>query len=196
MKIGLAGAHRVGKTTLAQKIVEHLPHMQFAATNITSSPVWEHYGINPSDSFTFVERLAIQQQLFFHLKNVVQNSSPDAIFDRTYIDLLGYLYSNIDSTCSSLFDSQVMNFTIQCMNSLTTDFHKIIIIPPSIEPVAADNKVGKVFMSRGYIEAINNHIVSYAVRSNVPYVIMPFEMTDFDERIAWCVSQITNFRNY
>ena len=183
MKIGISGAHRTGKTTLAQKIVEKLPYITFKPTHITSAAIWENHGIEPDGQFTFIERLAIQKQLFEHMK-MDQNIT---IYDRTYIDLLGYLYSNVDSTCSTIYDDEVTKFTIDVMQAMYQDFQKVIIVPPAIPIQSTQQKMGKVYMSRAYIESINNHIVSYAVRSHVPYKIIPWEMVDNIERTAWSV---------
>jgi hypothetical protein len=190
MKIGIAGAHRVGKTSLAEKIVERLPFLHFGRTNVSNADVWKNYGINPDGEFTFAERLVIQDKLFAHVQEIVNNTPDGSVFDRTYLDLLGYLYSNIDNTCSSLYDDQVMDFTIRCMNAMFKDFGKIIIVPPAIEVQSADNKNGKVFMSKGYIESINNHVIAYAARSRIPYIIIPYEMVDLHERAAYCVNFI------
>ena len=190
MRIGIAGAHRTGKTSLAEKLCERLPFMTFGKTSVSNARVWTNYGINPDGYFTFVERLQIQEELFNHMRGIVENTTAPAIFDRTYLDLLGYLYANIDETCSSMYDNQVMDYTIRNMQAMSRDFNKLIIVPPALEPISADNKSGKVFMSRAYIEAINNHIVSYAARSGMDYIIIPFEMTDLAERVNFCAQYI------
>jgi predicted ATPase len=84
MRIGFAGAHRTGKTTLIETLAGHLPGYE-----VFDEPYWllEHDGYefsHPPTRGDFVQQLR-------RSIDVVTASPPDALLDRTPVDYLAYL---------------------------------------------------------------------------------------------------------
>ncbi|WP_294965717.1 ATP-binding protein [uncultured Flavobacterium sp.] len=98
MKIAILGAHRVGKTTLAEKLHESFPDYEFYP-----EPFFElqEMGFDFSEAPTADDYM---MQLEHSLKQILR-SGRNAIFDRCPIDLLAYAMA-VDNTLnfSSLFN--------------------------------------------------------------------------------------------
>ncbi|MFN1215773.1 ATP-binding protein [Chryseobacterium kwangjuense] len=85
MKIAISGAHNVGKTTLAEELLEHLP-----GYTLETEPYYqlESSGYDFSedpDAEDFVEQFNYSTQL-------ISESGDDVILDRCVVDLLAYLH--------------------------------------------------------------------------------------------------------
>lgn len=167
MRIGLAGAHRVGKTTLGLALAEHLG-VPFVETHVSRAKIWDETGIAPSDSVTFAERVRLQRALVRHLKEVfdeVKGCKEGWVADRTYLDLLGYLFANVDATCSNLWSSEVAELVADVRELTAETFDKIVLLQPAIPVQTVTNKCGKVYVSNPYREAINNHVLAYGLKT-------------------------------
>lgn len=82
MKIAVAGAHRVGKTTLAEKLQEHLPGYTLNT---------EAYYELEESGYVFSERPDVDdfiKQFEFSIKQITK-SGDNTIFDRCAIDIFG-----------------------------------------------------------------------------------------------------------
>lgn len=100
MKIALTGAHKVGKTTLAGKLLESLPDYLF---------VPEPYVELEEQGFEFpetpeLEDFSVQLQ---HAIKRMEMDEPDVIFDRSPLDLLAYVYASGGAKASQKFYSKV-----------------------------------------------------------------------------------------
>ena len=65
MKIGLCGAHRVGKTSLINDLSKKL---NIKKLNMQTYEIFKREGINPNDFIDFNKRLKIQQILLEEYK--------------------------------------------------------------------------------------------------------------------------------
>jgi len=90
MKIAITGAHRVGKTTLIEKLVEYLPEYKYIP-----EPYYEleEKGYIFSDIPNFDEFIS----QFEHSTKQISSNDNNVIFDRCPIDILAYIYT-IDKT--------------------------------------------------------------------------------------------------
>ncbi|ASK29890.1 hypothetical protein CEY12_07115 [Chryseobacterium sp. T16E-39] len=85
MRIAIFGAHKVGKTTLAEELLENLPGYTFEIEpyyQMESSGYEFSEDINPDD---FIEQ-------FNYSVKLISKSGDDVIFDRCVIDILAYLH--------------------------------------------------------------------------------------------------------
>ncbi|HTN05306.1 AAA family ATPase [Agriterribacter sp.] len=85
MKIAIAGAHRVGKTTLTEKLQEHLPDY-----TLNIKPYYEL----EESGYVFSERPDVDdfiKQFDFSIKQITK-SGDNTIFDRCPIDILTYIH--------------------------------------------------------------------------------------------------------
>ena len=98
MKIAITGAHRVGKTTLAEKLQEHLPGYTFKT---------EPYYELEESGYIFSQRPDVDdfiKQFDLSIKQITKSGS-NTIFDRCPIDILAYIHA-VDETkdIRSFFD--------------------------------------------------------------------------------------------
>lgn len=186
-RIGIAGAHRVGKSTFAKTLAEHLG-IQFMPTSVSKAKIWRDAHITPSEQVTFAERIFLQYGILDHMADQVHG---DGVFDRTFIDLIGYLYANVDQTASNLLAQQATTFVGKCLHLQVQKFDKIIIIQPGIRVVEDVGKIGKVFLGEPYIQAVNNHIIATAVNYLDPQkiLIIPPNTTSLESRMDYVLKQ-------
>lgn len=86
MKIAIAGAHRVGKTTLTEELLEHLPEYELKA---------EPYYELEEAGYLFAEKPDVDdfiKQFEYAVKHI-STSGPATIFDRCPIDMLAYIHA-------------------------------------------------------------------------------------------------------
>lgn len=86
MKIALSGAHKVGKTTLAEELLSHLPGYV-----LTKEPYYEM----EESGYLFAEIPEADDfiQQFEHSVKQLQNGRDNTIFDRCPIDILAYIHA-------------------------------------------------------------------------------------------------------
>ena len=90
MKIAIAGAHRVGKTTLAEKLLESLPGYDYKPEPYLEL---EETGYRFSETPTLDDFIV---QLEYSIEQVSESGS-NVLFDRCPIDILAYMHAVDDS---------------------------------------------------------------------------------------------------
>lgn len=100
MKIALTGAHKVGKTTLAEKLLESLPDYLFVPEPYVEL---EEQGVDFPET-PELEDFSVQLQ---HAIKRMELDEPDVIFDRSPLDLLAYVYASGGAKASQKFYSKV-----------------------------------------------------------------------------------------
>jgi predicted ATPase len=91
MRIAFSGTHRVGKSTLLERIAERLPHYQ---------SVEEPYYLLEEEGYETAEPPSMEDfeaQLERSLSALAENE-PNVLFDRCPIDVLAYLLTHDDAT--------------------------------------------------------------------------------------------------
>lgn len=85
MRIAIFGAHQVGKTTLAEELLENLP-----GYTLETEP---YYQMESSD-FEFSEEPNAEDfvEQFNYSVQLISQSGNDILFDRCFIDILAYLH--------------------------------------------------------------------------------------------------------
>ncbi|WP_160716745.1 ATP-binding protein [Chitinophaga solisilvae] len=85
MKIAIAGAHKVGKTTLAEELLQHLPGYTFET---------EPYYQLETSGYEFSEIPVAEDfiEQFNYSAALLSRSEDNVIFDRCVIDILAYLH--------------------------------------------------------------------------------------------------------
>ena len=191
MRIGIAGAHRTGKTTLAKKLAERLftPFIQGSAT-----PVYEKLGLLPSDDLTLSQRHMVQSNILLEHKKAISGQTA-FITDRTPLDYIAYSVSEINTIeykkLSKIGVELWSTYIDDCLTALN-NFDIVIVVPPSI-PIEQDHT--KAVCDQIMIDRIHALIVGYADLSMHDRVfVLDSEVTDLDERVESVLSLISVFK--
>lgn len=193
--IGFSGAHRTGKTTLAKEFADRM-RLPFLETNIANVSIWEIF--NPHDYLTFAERIEVQGHILETIQSIFKekrNSKSLIVTDRTPIDVLAYLFANIDQTTSQLFDSRVSSFIKSCQILTMKYFSKIFVIQPAISFEKLPNKNGKVYNSFAYQVALTHNILGAltilkqesAENDSWNFHLIPQDIISLPKRVDFCV---------
>lgn len=192
MRIGITGAHRTGKSTLAKAVAYELGYAALL-TSVSNAPIWEQLHVQPSEQFTFAERLEIQRHLMEYLeKQYASTTEKNFVADRTPLDLLGYLFANVDSTCSDLWADSARALIGKAIFTVTRYFDKIFLVQPGIPAIVDAGKSGKVFMSSIYQTALNNNIMAFGINYIDPskFIIIPSNILKHDSRVGYILERI------
>ena len=146
--LGLCGAHRTGKTTLAIAISSHL-NLPFVRT--TTSQVFAQLGLDPAEPMDFQTRLFVQNHVLDAAEQVWQESVSPFISDRTPIDMIAYTLGDIQGKTEVDFDL-LSQYIDRCFSSTNQFFQNLAIIQPGIPLVYEE---GKAALNAAYIEHIN-----------------------------------------
>ena len=146
--LGLCGAHRTGKTTLAIAISTDL-NLPFVRT--TTSQVFAQLGLDPAEPMDFKTRLFVQNHVLDAAEQVWQESASPFISDRTPIDMIAYTLGDIQGKTEVDFDL-LSQYIDRCFASTNQFFQNLAIIQPGIPLVYEE---GKAALNAAYIEHIN-----------------------------------------
>ena len=146
--LGLCGAHRTGKTTLAIAISTDL-NLPFVRT--TTSQVFAQLGLDPAEPMDFQTRLFVQNHVLDAAEQVWQESASPFISDRTPIDMIAYTLGDIQGKTEVDFDL-LSQYIDRCFASTNQFFQNLAIIQPGIPLVYEE---GKAALNAAYIEHIN-----------------------------------------
>jgi len=146
--LGLCGAHRTGKTTLAIALSSHL-NIPFVRT--TTSQVFAQLGLDPAEPMDFQTRLFVQNHVLDAAEQVWQESASPFISDRTPIDMIAYTLGDIQGKTEVDFDL-LSQYIDRCFASTNQFFQNLAIIQPGIPLVYEE---GKAALNAAYIEHIN-----------------------------------------
>lgn len=100
MKIALTGAHRVGKTTLAERLQASLPDYLCVQEPYVELEEKGH-------AFSETPELEDFSAQLEHSIERVEMDEPDVIFDRSPLDLLAYVYATGGAKASQKFYTDV-----------------------------------------------------------------------------------------
>ncbi|HGS5147632.1 TPA: AAA family ATPase [Vibrio parahaemolyticus] len=190
MRIGIAGAHRTGKTTLAREVAELTGH-HFVEGSAT--PSFLRYNCKPTDDLSLSKRIVIQQHI---LNRWTAEMSNDSVTDRTPLDFIAYLASEVNtSDYQSLSDigvGVIEAYIDKCMSRLSS-LDAIFIVPPAVEIVYDDSKG---ICDKLMVERIHALIVGYAELSEHPRVfLLDRGMTDLNDRVKYVTGILESIKS-
>lgn len=193
LKIGISGAHRTGKTTLAtifsQSELAKKHNIRLFETNVQNYSLW-NLTCKSSDYYTFAERIMIQTEILTILEdNLNKYHNINFISDRTPLDVLAYLFANIDNTTSKFFDTKTNILIGNALEMIKCHFTHIFVILPGINPLLDTEKVGKTYNSLAYQEAITNQVIGifyrYLHTFNIKMSIIPKHILTTADRVEY-----------
>ncbi len=184
--IGLAGAHRTGKTT----IVNDLARINSIKPVCSSaSAIAKEMGFSLTEQSTFADRLAFQERLLVEFDKIYAAEQQIFFSDRTPLDLAAYLIADIPN---DLTDKNTINratrYVEDCLASTERHFCLVTLIQPGIPYVAAP---GKPLPNKPYQEAINTILMGllYDDRIMTEIDVMPRGMVKHEERLSYVAQQ-------
>ena len=152
--IGLCGAHRTGKTTLAEEYAQ-LARIPFVRTS--TSEVFRALGFDPKVDYDFKIRMMIQNGILDAAEALWKQYTGEFVTDRTPIDMLAYTMAdvqrqNLDKDDEALF----IEYMNRCIASANKYFALLVAVQPGIPLVEAEVKAPN---NMAYIEHINSLVL-------------------------------------
>ncbi len=181
--IGLCGAHRVGKSSLAREYAKKF-NIPFIETSV-SAAVFSKLGLDPSVTYDFPTRLTVQEEILKHLDGLYSGHimAFGAITDRTPLDLLGYtLAEAIGHRVPPECQARLKKYVEDCFEMTNRRFGTVILVQPGIPLVHEERKAA---MNEGYIEHLNSLILGLTVdeRLDTAHYYIPRQLTDMSDRV-------------
>jgi predicted ATPase len=183
--IGLCGAHRVGKTTLAQA-VSQAGHIPFLKTR--TSQLFQKHGLDPAKRMPFPTRLSIQQEILAAAVDVWSGAAGRFISDRTPLDMAAYTLADVQGT-TTLDSHALLRYLEDCLRQTNRFFSTLVIIPPGIPLV---QEPGKAALHEAYIEHLHTLVVGlcHDPRILAKVQVVPRELLSLNDRVQRTLSFI------
>ena len=184
--IGLCGAHRTGKTSLARAFTS-TNVIPFVQTDV--SGVFKALGFDPKEDYDFKVRMFIQNRILDATESIYKSGGAQFITDRTPLDMLAYTMAdiqraNLDSDDIAMFE----DYMERCFEVTNRFFATLIVVQPGIPLVEAE---GKAPLNKAYIEHINTLVMGLIVdeRMRATRHFIPRNMIDMRLRVN-CVNNV------
>lgn len=153
MSLGLVGAHRVGKSTLAE-----------AYSNDTDVPllltqsvdVFKELGISPDANLAFNQRLDVQKRILDRAEQQYRAEKEYFVADRTPVDMLAYTQYYL-AKCSPLNDLQLAayeRYRKDCISVTNNNFTTLVLVQPGIKLVDEPGKAASCKMFQQTLNAL------------------------------------------
>ncbi|MCD6618810.1 AAA family ATPase [Aeromonas veronii] len=185
MRVGICGAHRVGKSTLARLLADR---MALTMIDAGVSKVFAEMGLSPSSTLDASSRLSVQERILKKFEQVMSGGER-VIIDRTPIDMVAYLLADMNQQHyqEAGVSERVMDYIKECFETARKALDFVIYVPPGIPLEQAE---GKGLIDQGYIQATHWLMKSALADSGVRYGTMPTGMIDLETRCQWAESAI------
>lgn len=176
--LGLCGAHRTGKTTLAKAIASRT-EITFVQT--TTSQVFANLGLDPAAPMDFATRLFVQHHVLDAAEKIWESASVPFVSDRTPIDMIAYTIGDIQGKTEVNFAS-LNQYIDRCFAITNQYFQNLAIVQPGISLIYEE---GKAALNAAYIEHINILIIGLCADSRLDAKVFcnPREAITLDIRI-------------
>ncbi len=186
--IGLCGAHRTGKTTLALELAR-LTGKQFVRTRVTE--IFKQHGLHAAQEMDFETRLGIQYRILEACESDWQNAGTDFVTDRTPVDFLAYTLGDVQGK-TTVNQRDFDHYLERCFELTNRFFGLLVILQPGIPLEAAE---GKAALNQAYIEHINSLVIGLGndERVRCEVVTIRRNATDLDERIRIVSEVVSQF---
>lgn len=178
--IGLMGAHRTGKTTIAAKIADV---NEFTFVQSSASQLAFEYGIDLSRPMSFEYRMVWQELLFGRYKALYEEQDGTFISDRTPFDLLSYTLAAVPSDeITPAMAAQVLDYAARCYKLFNERFLCGVLIQPGLPYIAEE---GKPPFNTAYQEQLNTLLLGmiYDERNDRPCRVLKRDNLDLVTRI-------------
>ena len=182
INIGLCGAHRTGKTTLANALSKELK-MPFLG--IGTSKIFRDHNLDAAKPMDFRTRIYIQRIILDHAEKIWSEAGESFICDRTPIDMMAYTLAEVQGkTLGKELEWELQEYLRDCREATEMYFSYLFLIPPAIPII---DEAGKASPSRGYIEHIHRLCVGFFHGSDSLQAgcRLARSLTDLDKRVKF-----------
>lgn len=180
MIVGLTGAHRTGKTTLARAFAER---NEVAFIQTSASKVFVDMGLNPHVDYPFDVRMEVQERMLDLFQKQYTLAGDNYITDRTPIDMMAYTLADVQQqTLSPEQDARLQKYLQDCINLTNRTFTVLIVVQPGI-PVLFEE--GKASLTKSYIDHISHLVMGLVVNEAIQpqHFYVPKRMTNLERRV-------------
>lgn len=187
--IGLCGAHRGGKTTLAEALAESLA-LPFARTS--TSAVFARHGLDPAQALDFATRLWIQGEVLAAARGVWGQFPGGFVTDRTPLDFIAYTLADVHGG-QSVDAAALRQYLENCFAATRAFFSLLVVVQPGIPLVP---EAGKAALNPAYIEHLNSLVLGlcHDERQQCPSVALPRDCLDLAARRRWVEARVGETR--
>ncbi|MBE0438086.1 MAG: AAA family ATPase [Methylomicrobium sp.] len=186
--IGLAGAHRVGKTTLAKAFADSF---DIAYIPSVTSDIIRSHGIDAADDCDFWLRMKIQWEILAVHEAAYQEAKGMFIADRTPLDFIAYALADVTRDNIAPEQSvELMNYKSACVHTINRYFNVLTVIQPGVKFV---DEPGKPKHIEAYVNHINAIICGLASSEKSIMVLttyMPKNLIDLNSRVSAVESSV------
>ncbi len=179
MRVGLVGAHRVGKTTTAEHLQEAIGK-PFIRTDVTGT--FEKAGKDPRVVEPFSNRLDVQELI---LEACIEQwkGETDFITDRTPLDFLMYTYCDIVGKTEVDHD-RLLAYREACLKACYDHFDRLFVIQPAVPIVEV---TGKALCNKSYIDELNYMAIGllFELHHTIGAYVVPKPLLSIEERISF-----------
>ena len=187
-RIGLTGAHRVGKSTLAEVLAKDTK-AKYAPVGISDMQAAYGYDSSKQD-YPWEERKKIQELLLGEFSNqllglrvyhVEPVSRPLKITDRTPLDLVGYAMWSFPYNPTKEDTAWLENYIQLCIELTNRNYRGVALVQPGISLVSSPTSAAADIEM---IETLNQCYLSLFLdpRLRIKKFIIPRELIDVDRR--------------
>lgn len=179
--LGLCGAHRTGKTTLARVVSEGagLPLIE-----ISTTPVFETLGLSPKMDYPFSTRIQIQNAILDNMEASFLQAPGHFISDRTPVDALAYTLADVQrDNLNREEQGLLLAYMRRAIDLTNRHFSILIVIQPGIPLIEEE---GKAPANLAYMEHLNSLIMGLVIddRLSAAHFALRRDITDMEERLS------------
>jgi hypothetical protein len=182
MIIGICGAHRTGKTTLADEFVKRNKTFKFAATSV--SAMMKHEGMDPARDYPIEERIAMQDIILTRLDRHYAAHPDRTVFDRTPLDAAAYLLADVQrENVDPTLHPGITRYVERAIEITNRRFSMLLFVPPVLPLV---HEEGKAPATPAYVEHISQIIngLKSDERMRVKHWTLPRRYLDINLRVG------------
>lgn len=192
MRISFSGAHRTGKTTLAERVALEMfcVFQETALKKLIGTP--NQPPIAGKEGALFL--MNKQDMICDHICGLIDSSEPWTVFDRSPFDVYCYsemLFGKLLTTFvpdEDVYDS--LNNHLNRTSGLVDKIDVHFIVQPGIE-------FGEAFQSFDEESQLELADIFLNAKSNgwfnTEIFVVPKEMTNLEERVEWCVEILEKY---
>lgn len=187
--LGLLGAHRTGKTTLAKRLAEECGLLHVESPG---SETYKLLGLDPAKTYPPEIQLRIQWAILDEMSKRYEKAGCAFIADRTPLDAAAYMLGAVSRQSDEEFDIAVMAYIDDCYQVYNTWFHHCVYVPPAIP---YKEECGKPGYNLSYQEKIGSLILGLAASEDCQPTLMILSKStmSLEDRLKVCSDYHSGF---